>query len=76
MENKKNVESWNFLESFEITPQLRWVEKWIPIDEKQTDIYTQEYKVLQQLHRGNRGTEKWEDVPSIKFLDKPKEDGE
>tara|TARA_R100001163_G_scaffold60744_1_gene50219 strand:- start:282 stop:392 length:111 start_codon:yes stop_codon:yes gene_type:complete len=34
----------------------------------------QEYKVLQQLHRGNRGTEKWEDVPSIKFLDKPKED--
>ena len=33
MENKKNVESWNFLESFEITPQLRWVEKWIPIDD-------------------------------------------
>ncbi len=68
MENKKSVEN------FEVTPQLRWVEKWRPIDEKESNIYMQEYKVLQQLHRGNRGTEKWEDVPSIKFLDKPKED--
>ena len=64
----------NSIESFVVTPQLRWVEKWKTIHENENDVYIQEYKVLQQLHQGNRGTQKWEDIPSIKFLDKPKED--
>lgn len=41
-------------ESFRVMPNLRWVERFT----------TKKMKVLQQLHLGDRGTERWEDVPT------------
>lgn len=51
----------DWVESFTITPQLRFVKREVKID-KETAYNA---RILQQRWQGNKGTEKWEDVPLV-----------
>jgi len=55
------------VEVFRIMPNLRWVEKTetIQYDISGNPMMGRTVKVLQQLHLGAMGTEKWEDVPTV-----------
>lgn len=55
------------VEVFRIMPNLRWVEKTenIQYDISGNPMMGWTVKVLQQLHLGDMGTEKWEDVPTV-----------
>jgi hypothetical protein len=48
-------------ENFVVTPLLRFVKREVKID-KETAY---EARILQQMHQGDKGTQKWEDVPLI-----------
>jgi hypothetical protein len=56
------------VEVFKIMPNLRWIERTetIHTDRSGNVMTGKTFKVLQQLHFGNMGTEKWEDVPMVK----------
>jgi hypothetical protein len=55
-----NANVW--VENFKAMPNLRWVEREVVINDVHNVAKT--VKVLQQLHLGDRGTQRWEDVPT------------
>ena len=54
------------VECFRVMPNIRWIER--DYDKIST------IKVLQQLHLGDMGTEKWEDVPTVTELNQNKDE--
>lgn len=51
----KDIELWT------LTNQFRWFETEVQLE---GDSY-RVYKVLQQMSQGSKGSEKWEDVPTV-----------